>query len=79
MVKQSTFRVGAAVAGVCAVVAMGAMSVAAGATQAKANTVIPEHFGGPVYTSVYNPTATLGMPTLSSSSTDTPAPMNAPG
>jgi hypothetical protein len=58
---------------------MGTLSVAAGATQAQANTVVPEHFGGPVYTSIYSPTATLGMPTLSSSSTDTPIPMSAPG
>jgi hypothetical protein len=78
-VKKNTFRVAAAIAGATAVVAMGALSVAAGATQAQANTVVPEHFGGPVYTSIYSPTATLGMPTLSSSSTDTPIPMSAPG
>ena len=78
-VKKHTFRVAAALAGASAVVAMGALSVAADATRAQANTVIPEHFGGPVYTSIYSPTATLGMPTLSSSSTGTPAPMSAPG
>jgi hypothetical protein len=78
-VKKNTFRVAAAVAGAGAVVAMGVLSVATGATQAQANTVIPEHFGGPVYTSIYSPTATLGMPTLSSSSTGAPAPMSAPG
>jgi hypothetical protein len=78
-VKKHTFRVAAAVAGAGAVVAMGVLSVAAGATQAHANTVIPEHFGGPVYTSIYSPTATLGMPTLSSSSTGAPTPMSAPG
>jgi hypothetical protein len=78
-VKTHTFRIAAALAGGSAVVAMGALSVAAGATQAQANTVVPEHFGGPVYTSIYSPTATLGMPTLSSSSTGTPIPMNAPG
>jgi hypothetical protein len=78
-VKKHTFRVAAALAGATAVVVMGALSIAAGATQAQANTVVPEHFGGPVYTSIYSPTATLGMPTVSSSSTDTPIPMNAPG
>jgi hypothetical protein len=77
-VKKYTFRIGAALAGASAVVAMGALAIAADATQAQANTV-PEHFGGPVYTSIYSPTATLGMPTLSSSSTDTPIPMSAPG
>jgi hypothetical protein len=78
-VKKHTFRVAAAVAGASAVVAMGMLSVAAGATQAQANTVIPEHFGGPVNTSIYSPTATLGMPTLSSSSTGAPTPMSTLG
>jgi hypothetical protein len=78
-VKKYMFRIAAALAGASAVVAMGTLSVAAGATQAQANTVVPEHFGGPVYTSIYNPTATLDMPTLSSSSTSAPAPMSAPG
>jgi hypothetical protein len=78
-VKKYRFRVAAAVAGVSAVVAMGALSVAAGTAQARANTVVPQHFGGPVYTSIYSPTATLGMPTLSSSSTVARAPMSAPG
>lgn len=77
--KTHTFRIAAAVAGGIAVVAMGALCVAAGASQAQASTVVPEHFGGPVYTSIYSPTATLGMPTLSSSSTDAPIPMTAPG
>ena len=77
--KKYTFRVAAALTGSSAVVAMGALCVAAGASQAHANTVVPEHFGGPVYTSIYSPTATLGMPTLSSSSTDAPTPMSVPG
>jgi hypothetical protein len=75
--KKYTFRVAAAVPGASAVVAMGALSVAAGTKQAQANTVVPEHFGGPVYTSIYSPTATLGMPTLSSSSVESPTPMSA--
>ncbi len=78
-VKKHTFRVAAALVGSGAVVVMGALFVAAGATRVQANTVIPEHFGGPVDTSIYSPTATLGMPTLSSSSTGTPTPMSAPG
>ena len=77
--KKHTFRVAAALVGAGAVVVMGALFVAVSATEARANTVIPEHFGGPVYTSIYSPTATLGMPTLSSSPTGTPAPMSAPG
>ena len=73
--KKDTFRTAAAVAGASAVVAMGALAVLSGASQA--NAVVPEHFGGPVYTSIYNPAVTLGMPTLSSSSTDAPTAMNA--
>jgi hypothetical protein len=76
-VKKHTFRIAAALVGASAVVAMGALSVAVGATQAHANTVIPQHFGGPVNTSIYSPTATLGMP-LSSSSAATPTPLSAP-
>jgi hypothetical protein len=78
-VTTYTFRIAAALAGVSAVVAMGVLSVAVGARQAQANTAVPEHFGGPVYTSIYSPTATLGMPTRSSSSTDAQIPMNATG
>jgi len=39
----------------------------------------PRKFGWPANTTIYSPTATLGMPTLSSSSPGTPAPMSAPG
>ncbi len=77
--KKYTFRIAAALAGASAAVVMGALSVAAGATQAQANPVIPQHFGGPVNTSIYSPTATLDMPTLSRSSADAPTPMSAPG
>lgn len=79
MVKKHTFRVVAAVVGATAAIAMAALGVAAGASQAQVDTLIPKHFGGPVYTSIYSPTATLGMPTLSSSSTDPPKPLNAAG
>lgn len=66
--QKHTFRVAAALVGASAVVTMGALSAAAGATQARATTtVIPEHFGGPVYTSIYSPSsATVGVPTSTS-------------
>jgi hypothetical protein len=69
----------AALAGAGAILAMGALSIATAATPAQANTVNPQHFGGPVDTSIYAPTATLSMPTLSTSPTDTPEPMSAAG
>ena len=77
--KKHTFRVAAAIAGASAFVAMGALTVAAGVTQAQPNTVIPEGYGWPVTTSVYSPPATLGMPVRSSPSTATPTPVGAPG
>ena len=76
-VKRHPLRLAAALAGAGAAVVMGALSVAA--TPAQANPVAPQHFGGPVNTSIYSPTATLGVPTLSSSAADTPSPMNAAG
>jgi len=78
-VKKHTLRVAAAIAGASAFVAMGALSVAAGVTQAQANTVIPQGYEWPVTTSVYRPPATLAMTTQSSPSTATPAPMGAHG
>jgi hypothetical protein len=78
-VKKHKLRVGAALAGASAVIAMGALSVAQGVVQTQANNVLPTHFGGPVDTTVYTPTATLGMPTSSSPSAGAPAPMSAPG
>jgi hypothetical protein len=70
------FRVAAALVGAIALV-VAALFVGTD-TQAQAKTTIPEHFGGPVYTSIYSPTATLGVPTLASSSADAPTPLNAP-
>ena len=67
-----------AAVGASAFVTMGGMSVASGATWTQAKAV-PEHFGGPVHTCIYSPTATLGMPTLSNSPTVTPIRMNAGG
>ena len=77
--KKHSLRVAAAIAGASAFVAMGALSVAAGVTQAQANTVIREGYDWPVTTSVYRPPATLAMTTQSSPSTATPAPMGAHG
>jgi hypothetical protein len=71
-VEKHTLRVAAAVVGASAVVAMGALSVAQGVTQAQANTVIPQGYGWPANTTVYNPPAQVGVPTVSSSSPATP-------
>jgi hypothetical protein len=67
-VKKHTFRVAAALVGASAVITMGVLSAAAGATQVGAtSTVVPEHFGGPVNTSVFSPSsATVGVPTSTS-------------
>jgi len=74
--RAHIFRVVAAFVGAIAFV-VAALFVATD-TQAQAKTAIPEHFGGPVYNSIYSPTATLGMPTLASSAAHTPTPLNAP-
>jgi hypothetical protein len=49
--KKRTIRFAMAAAGAIAFAVMGGMSVAAGATRTLAKAV-PEHFGGPVYTSI---------------------------
>lgn len=77
--KKNTLRLGAALAGASAIIAMGAVSVAQDVVQTQANNVLPTHFGGPVDTTVYTPTATLGVPTSASPTPGTPAPMSAPG
>ncbi|MDT7765601.1 MAG: hypothetical protein QOC63_5021 [Mycobacterium sp.] len=69
---KHTLRVAAAIVGASAVVAMGTVSVAEGVTQAQANTVLPESYGWPANTTVYNPPAQVGVPTQSSSSPATP-------
>ena len=70
--EKHTLRVAAAIVGASAVVAMGTVSVAEGVTQAQANTVIPQSYGWPANTTVYNPPAQIGNPTQSSSSPATP-------
>jgi hypothetical protein len=74
-----TFRVVAAAVGASAVAGMALLCGLSDGGRAQSAAVVPEHFGGPVATSIYNPAATLSMPTLSSSPTDTPAPTNTTG
>jgi hypothetical protein len=63
VVKSNKFKLVSAAVGATAVVAMGTLT--AGVTQADAGLVAPQHFGGPVNTSIYAPTASLGMPLTS--------------
>ena len=77
--NRHRIRVIAALVGASAIMAMGTLSVATAATPAQENTVVPQHFGGPVYTSIYSPTATLSMPTVSTSPTEEPSPLSAAG
>ncbi|MFG1931306.1 hypothetical protein ACGFK1_11695 [Mycobacterium sp. NPDC048908] len=74
-----TFRIAAAAVGAMAVAGMALLSVLSGGNRVQSASVVPEHFGGPVDTSIYNPAATLSMPTVSSSATDAPSPMSARG
>jgi hypothetical protein len=69
------FRAAAAVIGAGALITMGTMTVARPSTQPSASPVAPQHFGGPVNTSIDNPPADLGVPT---STPPTAAPLNAP-
>lgn len=70
--EKHTLRVAAAIVGASAVVAMGTLFVAEGVTQTQANNVIPQGYGWPANTTVYNPPAQVGVPTQSSSSPATP-------
>jgi hypothetical protein len=73
--KLNRFRTVSAVVGAGAVLALGALSAALPATQAHAGSTLPQHFGGPVNTSIDNPPADLGVPTVATSAN---APLNAP-
>jgi hypothetical protein len=73
--RARIFRVTVAFVGASAFIAV-ALFVATD-TQTQAKTAIPQHFGGPVCTSIYSPTATLGMPALVSSSAEMSTPLNA--
>jgi hypothetical protein len=69
VVKFNKSRLVSAAVGVSAVVALGALT--AGVTHAAASPAVPQHYGGTVNTTVYAPTASLGMPLTSVAS---PAP-----
>jgi hypothetical protein len=77
VLKSNTVKVVSAVVAVGAVVAMGTLTVRVGAVQAAQDpAAVPQHFGGPVNTSIFAPTASLGMPMTSASN---PQPTSAPG
>jgi hypothetical protein len=69
VVKSIKFKLVSAAVSASAVVAMGTLT--AGVTHAAAGPGVPQHYGDPVNTSIYAPTAALGMPLMSVSS---PAP-----
>ena len=74
----STLRLVSATVGASALVAMCAYTAALGTTHAIAGAAVPEHFGGPVNTTIVDPSADIGIPTSSPSNapmaTDTRAP-----
>lgn len=72
------FRVAAAAVGATALAGMVIVSAFSDGTKMQSAAVVPEHFGGPVDTSVYNPAATLSIPTLSTSATSAPSALSAP-
>ena len=72
--KLNKFRTATAVVGAGAVIAMGALTAVLPHTQADAGPVFPQHFCGPVNTSIDNPPAVLGIPT---STSPTGAPLGA--
>ncbi|MDT5299283.1 MAG: hypothetical protein QOG79_2525 [Mycobacterium sp.] len=56
-----------AAVGAGALITMGTCTAVPGMTQAIAGAVVPEHFGGPVNTSIDDPPVDLGIPTSSPS------------
>ena len=56
-----------AAVGASALIAMGACTTVLGTTPASAGAAVPEHFGGPVNTSILDPPADIGIPTSSAS------------
>jgi hypothetical protein len=62
-----------AAVGAVALITMGSCTAVLGTTQAIAGAVVPEHYGGPVNTSIDNPPADIGIPTASPSSSNTPS------
>jgi hypothetical protein len=77
ILKSNTVKVVLAVVAAGAVVAMGTLTVRVGAVQAAQDPAVPQHFGGPVNTSIFAPTASLGMPMTSAP--NPPSPASAPG
>jgi hypothetical protein len=66
-VKFNRLRLMSAAVGTGALITMGSCTAALGTTQAIAGAVVPEHFGGPVNTSIDDPPADIGIPTASPS------------
>lgn len=60
--NSRTVRRMAAAIGVSAVVTMGAGVVAAGSVQASGTLPTPEHYGGPVNTTIVDPSTMAGLP-----------------
>jgi hypothetical protein len=63
VLKFNKFKLVSATVGASAIVAMATLT--AGVTHAAADPVVPQHYGGTVNTTVYAPTASLGMPLTS--------------
>jgi hypothetical protein len=73
VLKSNTVKVVSAVVAAGAVVAMGTLTVRVGAAQAAQDPGVPQHFGGPVNTSIFAPTASLGMPMTSAANSPSAA------
>jgi hypothetical protein len=73
VLKSSAVKAVSAVVAAGAVIAMGTLTVRVGAVQAAQDPGVPQHFGGPVNTSIFAPTASLGMPMTSAPNPPSPA------
>jgi hypothetical protein len=63
VLKFDKFKLVSVTVGASAVIALATLT--ASVTQAAAGPAVPRHYGGPVNTSIYAPTAQLGMPVTS--------------
>ncbi len=70
--KSNTVKVVSAAVAAGALVAMGTLTVRVSAVQAAEDPAVPQHFGGPVNTSIFAPTASLGMPMTSAPNPPSP-------
>lgn len=70
--NKHPFRAAAALVGGGAIVTMGALTIAAGVPQAQGNMVIPASHSATMNTTVYTYSATLGVPTATSSAAPAP-------